>query len=157
MSPIRPALGFVHSRSPKPAAVRGVHCPYCNHHFEASRRAMTLTCPRCTQRLAFEDKVLRSQSHGGVSTVGHVRITASSSLTGQIVCGHLINNGHFDGTAIVHGPLELEAHSTTTGEVRARSLHALPGATLRARVIIGPTHGQGLRQPVTVCGPAPLP
>ncbi len=157
MSPIRPALGFVHPRPPKPAAVRAVHCPYCNHYFEPSQRAQTLTCPKCTQRLQFDDKVLHKQSRGEVATVGHVRITAASSLTGQIVCGHLINNGRFEGSAIVHGALELDPHSTTTGEIRARSLHAPPGATLRGKITIGPTHGEGLRPVVTVKGPAPKP
>lgn len=114
---------------------------------------MVLRCPRCTNPLRLEDKVIRHQFNEDLAIVGFVRITPSSVLTGQIVCGHLINAGRFDGSALVHGPIELDAHSLTTGELRGRSLRVLPGATLRAHTQIGPTRGEGLHRTAAVKGP----
>jgi len=153
MSPIRPALGFVHARTPKPTYVREVRCPYCSHSFEASQKAISLRCPRCTNPLKIEDKIVRKEVKGQVATVGQVRITTASVLSGDIVCSDFLNAGRFDGSALVHGPIDLQPGSLTTGTISGRSLRALLGATLRAKLNIGPTHGEGLHRVAAVKGP----
>ena len=145
--PIRPALGFIHARKPRPSVVRPVRCPYCGHGFETSLRTMTIRCPRCTEHLAIEDKTVTRQTDSDLATVGYIRVMAASVLTGRIVCGHLVNAGRFNGTAIVHGPIELDPRSITTGQITARSIRTAPGAVLRAKMTIGPTRGEGLQRP----------
>lgn len=141
MSPIRPAVGFVHLTPPKPHDVRGVHCPFCHHDFEISRRAMVVRCPRCTSPMRFEDMTVRHHKSGEVDTMGHVQISSASAMTGQIVCGQLTNAGRFDGSALVHGQVLLLSNSLTTGHITGQSLRVPFGATLRAKAFITPETG----------------
>ncbi len=133
MSPIRPALGVVNPRGPLPQGARSVRCPACGHCFQTSRRAISGSCPCCTAPLRLEDFVFSRQAKTDIQTLGHVRVTSASSVSGELICGRLTNSGSFRGQAVVHGPIELRDDSLTTGDLRGQSLRVFLGATLRAR------------------------
>lgn len=137
MSPIRPSL-VGRPRPPRPAQVRRVHCPGCSHSFEVSRRAIILRCPKCTGPVRLEDYTLRDQQEVELSTMGDVHVIAGAMINGNVICGRLINDGTLDGQLDVAGELELAPQSVTSGHITARSLHVRQGATLQARMTIGP-------------------
>jgi cytoskeletal protein CcmA (bactofilin family) len=115
-----------------------VRCPFCGHLFEVSRKALILRCPRCTSPLRLEDITVSGNIRGERSTSGFIRITGASIMAGSVVCGRFTNAGRFDGRALVHGPIELDGASLTTGEIRGQSLRVFLGATLRAKALIAP-------------------
>ncbi|MCX5658110.1 MAG: polymer-forming cytoskeletal protein, partial [Planctomycetota bacterium] len=139
MSPIRPALGAVHPRPPDPPGARPVRCPACAHLFPTSRKAMSIRCPRCTTHLRLEDFTFRRNASADINTHGHVRVTSASSVSGEVVCGQLTNSGRFNGSAVVHGPVELSEASFTTGDIAAQSLRVSHGAVLRGKIHIAPS------------------
>jgi len=137
VSPIKPALSSI-SRSPAPQTVRQVHCPHCGQRFEASKKAVSLRCPGCTQPMNFEDLTLRRKLNGDLTTMGHVEVSAPSEMAGKLVCGEFTNQGRFEGHAKVFGPVVLDAESLTLGNLEARSLRIVPGATIRGSVKVSP-------------------
>jgi len=138
VSPIKPSLAPIHTRAPLPHAVRQVHCPHCGTQFEASAKAVSLRCPACTQPMKFEDLTLRRKLDGELSTMGHVNLSPPSEMSGKLTCGELTNEGRFTGVARVYGPAVLAEESHTVGQIEARTLQVLPGATLRGKVSISP-------------------
>jgi cytoskeletal protein CcmA (bactofilin family) len=105
----------------------------------ASRKAISARCPNCTGPLQFQDYTLTTPHHGELATLGEIHITAACSLQGRLVCGRLINAGRLEGNVVVHGQVELQPQSQTTGHLNARSLTVQRGAVLLARTAIGPT------------------
>lgn len=138
MSPIKPALSSQHPTSPAPQAVRKVHCPHCGQRFEASKKAVSLRCPGCTQPMNFEDLTLRRKLSGDLTTMGHVEVSGPSEMSGNLVCGELTNQGRFEGDAKVYGPVVLSEQSLTLGTIQARALRIVPGATVQANVTVSP-------------------
>ena len=98
---------------------------------------MSLTCPHCTTHLVFKDVSVDRPIEGRIDTLGDVEIAPTSSLTGDVACGHLVNDGQFEGSAKVHGPIELTGKSETSGELTGISLEVQRGATLQGRARIG--------------------
>lgn len=98
---------------------------------------MSLTCPRCTQPMRFEDVTVDRTLKGQLNTAGHIEIAEQSTMSGKLACGQLTNAGAFNGQATVHGPVHLTANSTTTGELNCKSLTIDDGATLEATLKIG--------------------
>lgn len=98
---------------------------------------MSLTCPRCTQPLRFEDVTVDRTLKGQLNTMGHIDIAEDSRMSGKIACGQLTNAGTFTGNAIVHGPVYLTTASETSGELQCRSLTIEDGASLEGKLKIG--------------------
>lgn len=138
MSPIRPSLLTLRPRKPAPQQVRSVSCPRCGKGFEVSQKAMTVRCPSCTSPLRLEDLTLKQDQQGTVATMGKVELLPHTAMMGLLVCGRFINQGRFDGQAVVHGPIELQPASFTTGEIHGRSLEVWTGADLRGKASISP-------------------
>jgi cytoskeletal protein CcmA (bactofilin family) len=139
MSPLRPALGSFSLRRTRGGEMRELRCPYCSHRFQASRRAMSLRCPSCTNPLAFEDFSLNERLEGQLSTMGQVQLGPSCHLSGNLTCADLTISGRFEGRATVLGPLLLKADGKVTGQVAARSLVVERGGVLAAKAKIAPT------------------
>jgi cytoskeletal protein CcmA (bactofilin family) len=82
--------------------------------------------------------------------MGQVHLLSHTALTGLLVCSAFSSQGRFDGSAVVHGHVELKHDSFTAGEIRGRSLVVQMGANLRARASIGP---QPLGDPAAIPSP----
>lgn len=99
---------------------------------------MTVRCPSCTSPLRLDDLVVRTDHQGPVATMGKVELLPHTAMMGLLVCGKFTSAGRFDGQAMVHGQIDLQAGSFTTGQVHGRSLQVWMGANLRARANINP-------------------
>ncbi|MEM0915223.1 MAG: polymer-forming cytoskeletal protein [Planctomycetota bacterium] len=136
--PLKPAMAAFHPRQPQPADKRSVTCPSCGHAFEISAKAMSVRCPTCTRPLQFSDLEIKQRLAGEVATMGRVALHRSGEISGKLVCGELDTAGSFQGDALVYGRLRLMQGSLTTGTLTARAIATDPGATLRARLAVGP-------------------
>lgn len=139
MSPLRPALGSFSLRRLGGASMREVRCPYCNHRFQASERAMSLRCPSCTTPMAFEHFNLNERLEGQLATMGTVQLGPACQLSGKLVCAELTVSGRFKGQATVLGALRIKGRGAAWGQVAARSLVVERGAELRAKARVAPT------------------
>ena len=137
MSPIKPSMLTLHPRKPQPRALRRINCPSCGHCFDVSSRAMSMRCPKCTRPFKLEDVTVSEERVGELDTMGHVHLTANSTMSGNLACGQLTIDGRYDGEAEVHGQLELHKGASLTGQITARSLLIDEGATVQANVRIG--------------------
>ena len=134
---LRPPPRSSPRRSPTPTASRRVWCPKCDHMFDASAKALSLRCPRCTHGLVPRDVDLTESVNGDISVNGRVNVPTSMKLIGRLTCAELTSNGQFSGAARVGGAVRLEADSFTHGEIVCRSLHMSKGARFHARAVIG--------------------
>jgi len=88
--------------------------------------------------MQFKDLTLSKTLEGRIDTMGHIEITTTSHMTGELACGELTSQGKFDGSATVHGSIALSKKSRFTGELRGQSLTVEAGAELRGKASIGP-------------------
>jgi cytoskeletal protein CcmA (bactofilin family) len=116
---------------------RSLSCPHCGAAFEAARRAMSIRCPQCTQRLELQDAVLAGRLAGTVSTLGHVRVTRRGRVRGRIECSSLAVEGSMNGQAEVRGPVRVDGRARLIGQLKADSITIAPGATINAHLEIG--------------------
>ncbi|MCC7146832.1 MAG: polymer-forming cytoskeletal protein [Phycisphaeraceae bacterium] len=142
MSPLRPALSAFYLRRPRPKEVRKLCCPNCGEAIEVSQKAFSARCPRCTHPLSIKDFDLEQAIDGELSTMGQVRLGPECRMTGNIHCAQFTNQGQFRGKAVVYGPIEIEGHSLTKGELIGHSLLVRPGARMLAKVSVGPKASQ---------------
>ncbi|MEX0655744.1 MAG: polymer-forming cytoskeletal protein [Phycisphaeraceae bacterium] len=136
--PFGPRLFRIRARGNRAADGRAITCPYCQHRFETSGRAISLACPHCHRPLNLGSRTIDHDAAGDVATLGPVRVTASATLAGRLLCNSLVSEGNLAGHTTVLGRVELMPASHTTGQLHARSLHAHHGATLHATAAIGP-------------------
>lgn len=60
---------------PRPIILRSVRCYHCGRSFEVGAKAITVSCPRCFQRVAVGDvEIRRSQFGGDVETCGRISV-----------------------------------------------------------------------------------
>jgi hypothetical protein len=138
-----------------------VTCPACGHQTDISAKAFSLRCPQCTQPIQLEDFVLDRSTDGRLKTMGQVAIAPDCDMTGEVTCGQFHNEGSFDGTLLVYGPVQLDGGSRTRARVSARAFHAVAGAHFTGRLTVGPRVGlapsDAHRFPATPTSPAAAP
>ncbi len=117
---------------------RPLRCPYCEGAFEASRKALTLKCPHCANRIEFRDCLIARSISENISTMGVVHINRKGSLRGTIDCGELIVQGRLAGTVEVRGLAQLDPRSIVTGHLHAEAVRILPGARFEGELVLGP-------------------
>lgn len=117
---------------------RHLRCPYCEGAFEASRKALTLKCPHCANRIEFRDVLITRSVTENISTMGVVHINRKGSLRGTIDCGELIVQGRLAGTIEVRGLAQLDQRSIVTGHLHAEAVRVLPGARFEGELVMGP-------------------
>ncbi|TVQ55272.1 MAG: polymer-forming cytoskeletal protein [Phycisphaerales bacterium] len=117
---------------------RQLRCPYCEGAFEASRKALTLKCPHCANRIEFRDVVVTRSITENISTMGVVHVNRKGSLRGVIDCGELIVQGRLAGTVEVRGLAQLDQLSIVTGHLHAEAVRILPGARFEGELVLGP-------------------
>jgi hypothetical protein len=116
-------------------------CPACGHKTDVSAKAFSLRCPQCTQPIQLEDFILDHSTDGRLKTMGQVAIAPDCDMTGEVTCGHFHNEGGFNGTLLVYGPVHLDGGSRTEARVSARAFHAVAGASFAGALTVGPRVG----------------
>lgn len=126
-------------------AQRPIACYHCQHQFEASVRAMSLNCPKCSRRLQVDDVVVKGlhsvheiQTCGKlvVQQGGHVIAKKVHAMDGVLVEGHL------EANVTSGGPVKLGPKAKWKGDCRAPSLSVALGAVVTSGFFAVPD-GQG--------------
>lgn len=136
--PLKPSMLTTHPRKPQPREVRSLSCPHCGAPIQVSRRAMSYRCGKCSMPMKLEDVTVKHTNTGTLSTMGHIHLTAHSTVDGELICGELTVSGSYHGEAHVHGKVHMQAQSHCSGGIHARSVTIENGATFEGRLSIGP-------------------
>lgn len=136
--PLKPSMLTTHPRKPRPREVRTLRCPHCGAPIEVSRRAMSYRCGKCSMPMRLEDVTVNDRNSRTLSTMGHIHLTAHSTVDGELICGELTVSGSYHGNAHVHGQVCMQSQSHSSGDIRARSLTIEDGASFEGHLSIGP-------------------
>ena len=89
--------------------------------------------------MKLEDVTVKKNDNNGIlSTMGHIHLTAHSTVDGELICGELTVSGSYHGNAHVHGQVKLQSQSKSSGDIHARSLTIEDGASFQGHLSIGP-------------------
>lgn len=116
-----------------------VVCTHCGLSSEASRRAMSVFCPHCHQRVILED--FRVRGYYGVSdfaTCGDIVVERGAYVVAPIKAGSLAVKGKVEGSVIARGPVTVKKNGSLVGDIQAPSLLVERGGALRGFVHIEP-------------------
>jgi hypothetical protein len=108
-----------------------VRCYHCLNHFDASEKAITLSCPRCYQRVEVRDVIVRDEMRAKVvQTCGLVIIEKKGRLRAEAVeaCEGVEVLGELDAHCVSHAHVFIGAKATWRGDCTAPMIVMEPGA-----------------------------
>lgn len=121
-------------------AVKQVVCTHCGSPTEVARRAMSVFCPHCKQRLILEDFKIRSYyAVRDFSTCGDIVVERKGHVVAPIKVGNLIVKGKVQGQVTARGKVSIAKTGSFKGEIQAPCLDVENGAVLDGFVRIGQT------------------
>ena len=127
-----------------------VACTHCNGVCEVGRRAMSIFCPHCRQRLILEN--FKIKSYKGVrelATCGDVVVERRGHVVARVIAYNLIVKGKVQGRVTVRSRVTVSKTGNLRGDVEAPSISVEGGAVLHGFLRIGVTPGN-----VTATNPA---
>ena len=122
----------------RPVAVKEVVCTRCGEHSEAARRAMSVFCPHCHQRVILEDYKIRS--YYGVAefaTCGDIVVERGGHVVAPIKVKDLTVKGRVQGRIIARGKVVIRRTGSIKGDVEAPVLLVEKGGVLNGFLRIG--------------------
>ena len=99
---------------------------------------MSYRCGKCSMPMKLEDVTVKANNTRTLNTMGHIHLTAHSTVDGELRCGELTVSGSYHGQAHVHGKVHMQSQSHCSGDINARSLTIEDGATFEGKLCIGP-------------------
>jgi phage FluMu protein Com len=124
-------------RRPQPAqpTTKTVQCLHCERWIEVSTSAITLTCPRCYQRLRVDDIVIQGEvSVGSLRTCGCLLIARRSVLRAQTVeaRGGVQVLGRLAAKSVSGRSVRIGPKASFEGDCRAEAITIDPTAAVLA-------------------------
>src|SRR2546421_12960595 len=118
-------------------------CLYCGKPQEVARRAMSVTCKFCNQRLKLEDVAVKQyEARRVIATCGVVTIDKKGTAVADIKCGGLIVRGKIKGAIESRGPVLIGPEAEVKGDITAPAIAVGAGAVLDGQYEIGPKEGK---------------
>ncbi len=122
-------------------AIKRVVCTECERPSEAPRRAMSVFCPHCKQRLILEDFKIKSYyAVSRFSTFGDIVVERRGHVVAPVKAGSLTVKGKLQGRATVRGKVSIRKTGWFKGDLTASCLSVEGGAVLDGFLRIGPNH-----------------
>lgn len=126
------------SKQPQ-AAVKEVLCTYCGQPTEVARRAMSVFCPHCKQRLILENFKIRSYyAVREFYTCGDIVVERKGHVVAPIRVENLTVKGKVQGNVTARGTVTIGKTGSFKGEMETPCLHLETGAVLDGFLRIGP-------------------
>ena len=122
----------------RPAAVKEVVCTRCGETSEAARRAMSIFCPHCHQRVILENYKIRS--YYGVTefaTCGDIVVERGGHVVAPIKVKDLTVKGKVQGRIIARGKVVIRRTGSINGDINASALLVEKGGTLNGFIRLG--------------------
>ena len=121
------------------AKTKRVWCTHCGKPSEVARRAMSVFCAHCHQRLLLEDLVIKSyQALKSYATCGEVVVEKNGRVIASIQSTSLTVKGAVKGKVEIRGPVEIASTGSLVGDVAAPSLVVRRGAQVTGYCEIRP-------------------
>jgi hypothetical protein len=121
-------------------AKKETYCPHCQKKLMVSKRAFSVVCPFCHQRVEVEDHVIDDYyTISIIESSGSLRVARSGSLYATVKVTNLDVEGQMHGSVNVKGKVTVEPGGKLEGDVIAPRLEVKPGAKLKGFCRIEPT------------------
>ena len=123
---------------------REVLCTHCGSQTEVARRAMSVFCPHCKQRLILEDYKIKSYHATRLfATCGDIIVERSGVVSAPIRVGNLTVRGQVQGEVDARGCVQIASTGQLRGDIRAPRLIVADGARLDGffRIVPRPEKG----------------
>ena len=119
-------------------AVKEVICTSCGQCTDVARRAMSVFCPHCKQRLVLEDFKIRSYyAVRDFSTCGDIVVERKGHVVAPIKVGNLTVKGKIQGSVTARGTVNIRKTGSVKGDLEAPSLLIEGGGVLQGFLRIG--------------------
>jgi hypothetical protein len=131
----------------KPSPPRTVQCYHCRHRFQASRQAMTMTCPKCSKALLVEDVVIKvAHAVRKIQTCGRLVVQKKGRVIAQTVEAHggVEVEGLLEANVVSGGPVRIGAKAQWKGNCTAPSLEVELGGRINKCFFVIPDDPLGL-------------
>ncbi len=120
------------------ARMKEVVCTHCGKPTEVSRRAMSVFCPSCRQRLILEDfKIQTYYAVRDFSTCGDIVVEKKGHVVAPIKAGNLTVKGKVQGDVVARGKVIIAKTGSLKGGIEAPYLQIESGALVDAFLRIG--------------------
>ena len=115
------------------------YCPHCLKKLLVSKRAFSVVCPYCHQRVGVEDHVISDYySVALIETSGSLRVARHGNLYAKVRVTNLDVEGQLHGNVTVIGKITVEPGGRLEGNVNAPRLEVKAGAKLKGFCRIQP-------------------
>ncbi|MHC4696626.1 MAG: polymer-forming cytoskeletal protein [Planctomycetota bacterium] len=121
------------------STAKQVVCTHCGLISEASKRAMSVFCPHCHQRVILED--FRIRGYYGVNdfaTCGDIVVERGAYVVAPIKVRSLAVKGKVEGNITARGSVTVKKTGSLVGDIQAPSLLVERGGALQGFVRINP-------------------
>ncbi|NOT00136.1 MAG: polymer-forming cytoskeletal protein [Phycisphaerales bacterium] len=119
---------------------RTVHCTHCGRAQEVARRAMSVFCVHCTQRLIIEDYTITSYHATRMfATCGDIVVEKSGFVSAPIRVRQLTVRGRVQGNVEARGCVRIDRTGQFRGDIVAPRLVVADGAQLNGYLRIAPS------------------
>jgi predicted RNA-binding Zn-ribbon protein involved in translation (DUF1610 family) len=136
------------SRGAAAGAQRVVQCYHCRHRFDVSRKAESVNCPECQQRVIVGDVVVRElRPVSRVQTCGRIVVHEKARINAELVEAHEgleVLGGLSSAHVVSGGPVVIGPKARWAGDCCAPSLEIRLGARIESGRFTVPDDGLGL-------------
>ena len=120
------------------SSLRQVFCTSCGEPNDVGRRAMSVFCAHCQQRLILEDfKIKTYYAVRDFSTCGDILVEKKGHVVASVRAGNLTVKGKVQGEVQAQGRVVINKSGSLIGDLEAKVLELESGATLDGFVRIG--------------------
>ena len=119
--------------------LRKVYCTHCGKELLVSRRAFSLSCCHCHQRVCVENHTIDAyHAVTNIETSGSLSVTRTGQVRARLRVQDLDVAGQVYGNVTARGKVTLAAGARIVGDVTAHRLEIKDGAKLNGFVRIEP-------------------
>lgn len=130
--------------------VKTVLCTHCGGQTDVAKRAMSVFCPHCKQRLILEDYKVKSYHASRLfATCGDIVVEKGGIVSAPIRVQNLTVKGEVKGNVDARGCVTIASTGQLRGDVRAPRLVVDSGARLDGFVRITPDGADDAMKPGT--------
>lgn len=128
-------------------AQRTVQCYHCRHRFEVSRKALSISCPKCSKALVVEDVVIKNaHSVRKIQTCGRLVVQKKGRVIAQLVEAHdgVEVEGILEANVHSGGPVRIGAKAQWKGDCHAPALAVEMGGRITSGYFVIPDDTLGV-------------
>ncbi len=120
-------------------AMRRVQCTQCGQESEVAKRAMSVFCPHCKERVILENYTVKSYHASRLfATCGDIIVEKSGIVSAIIRVQNLTIKGQVQGHVEARGSVHIAKTGKVRGDIQAPRLSVADGAVINGFIRITP-------------------